>query len=239
MIAAAVTMPAIAAEPTPVVVELFTSQSCSSCPPAEAFLGELAMRDDVVALEFHVDYWDSLIYGLAGRWKDVHSSPANTERQRAYARQLGGSGVYTPQMVIDGRIDAVGSQTGQVERAIASARRLDPAGRARVAVMGVPHGIAVHLAGAASRRPVAVWLAQYRERETTRVRGGENHGKTLTNSHVVTRLERIGEWSGGEATLSAPVTLAPGDGCAVIVQGADQGPIVGAAACPKTLAPAG
>ena len=96
---------AAAAEEVPTVVELFTSQGCYSCPPAEAFLGELAKRSDVVALEFHVDYWDDLVYGSAGQWKDPFSDPAYTRRQQVYARGIPGGRVYTPQIVVDGRLE--------------------------------------------------------------------------------------------------------------------------------------
>src|SRR5437868_14761375 len=110
--------PAVAGETTrPIVVELFTSQGCSSCPPADALLGELARRDDVLPLAFHVDYWDRL------GWKDPFSSAAATARQRTYARQLDAANVYTPQMVVDGRIDVVGSYRDQVLRAIDRARQ--------------------------------------------------------------------------------------------------------------------
>ena len=106
----------------PTVVELFTSQSCYSCPPAEAFLGELVEREDLVALEFHVDYWDDLVYGSSGQWKDIFSDAAYTERQRVYAGRIPGSQVYTPQVVVDGVAQTVGSRRGNVLRLIESAR---------------------------------------------------------------------------------------------------------------------
>src|ERR1700756_302855 len=99
----------------PILVELFTSEGCSSCPPADALLAELAGRPDVLALSFHVDYWDRL------GWRDPFSSPAATERQQRYAELLRLATVYTPQMVVDGKWQAVGSDRAEVEQALGSA----------------------------------------------------------------------------------------------------------------------
>lgn len=220
--------PATAAD-RPVVVELFTSQSCYSCPPAEELLGKLAARPGLIALEFHVDYWNSLVYGLAGRWTDVFSSPAHTERQRAYAARLPG-GVYTPQMVIDGRAQVVGSRLRDVEQAIAAARSAPDPG-AEVSVERIGERLAVRIAGAASTQPTPVWLIRYRERATTRVAAGENRGKTLTNHHVVVRMDQIGIHTGDKTELTAAIDLSMGEGCAVLVQSAALGPIAGAADC--------
>lgn len=223
-----------AADVPPTVVELFTSQSCYSCPPAEAFLGELAARPDVIALEFHVDYWDQLVYGAAGKWKDVYSKPAYTARQRAYnAAITGRSGAYTPQIVIDGSHETVGSRRDSVHAAIEAATR-DTRPRARVSIMpGAAGGLTVALEGAA-KGPAEVWLARFIAARTTDVRAGENNGKSLTNHHVVTELRRIGAWSGGAARVDLPeVELAPGEGCAILVQDGRPGPILGAARCPE------
>ena len=113
-------MPPARAAERPIVVELFTSEGCSSCPPADALLGELATRPNVLALSFHVDYWDRL------GWKDPFSSPEATARQQHYARLLGLDTVYTPQIVVDGSWEAVGSDQAAVERALDQARRSRP-----------------------------------------------------------------------------------------------------------------
>ena len=217
------------------VVELFTSQSCYSCPPAESFLGELAARGDVLALEFHVDYWDSLVYGAAGKWRDVFSKRAYTERQVVYNRRIRGrSGVYTPQVIIDGRREAVGSDRGAVLSAIADARDRAGDGVDVKIVLAAGEGARVELAGAAG--PSAVWLVRFIARSLTQVRAGENKGKDLVNHHVVTELRPIGRWNGRGTTLSVPdFALARGEGCAVLVQDRRQGPVIGAALCPEPV----
>ncbi|MDP7666915.1 MAG: DUF1223 domain-containing protein [Rhodospirillales bacterium] len=225
--------PVTAADEGPTVVELFTSQSCYSCPPAEAFLGELSGRADVVALEFHVDYWNDLVYGFAGKWKDVFSAPEFTRRQQDYNLAIRRTAsVYTPQMVVDGRADVAGSRRDDVFAAIehqqATARP-----RVRVTVSEAPvGGLKVALGGDA---PAAarVLLVRFLGAHVTEVRSGENKGKTLTNTHVVREVRAIGEWQGRSITLDVPrAAPAPGEGCAVLVQAAPAGPILGAAACP-------
>ncbi len=220
----------------PTVVELFTSQSCYSCPPAEALLGELAPRENLIALEFHVDYWDDLVYGSAGRWKDLFSDPAFTARQRRYAARIRNGGVYTPQAVIDGVVHTVGSRRGRVLRLIErSARTVKPV---RVSVEPAPGGgFTVTLESRAGRPSAAVLLARYDLRHVTPVEAGENKGKTLTNHHVVRELREVGQvgrWTGKPAEIPlADLRLGPNQGCAVIVQAHEQGAILGAAACPS------
>ncbi len=217
----------------PSVVELFTSQSCYSCPPAEAFLGDLVERADLVALEFHVDYWDDLVYGSHGRWKDVFSDAAYTERQRVYAGRIPGSQVYTPQIVVDGVAQTVGSRRSSVLRLIESARAAPSP--ARVSVQAeAPGGFTVTVEAGPEGSDAEVLLARYDLRHVTVIEAGENKGKTLTNHHVVRELRRLGEWNGErwEASL-ADLHLGPNQGCAVIVQSRDQGAILGAAACPS------
>lgn len=213
------------------LVELFTSQSCYSCPPAEALLGELAGRRDVVALEFHVDYWDRLVHGAAGAWKDPYSSPEATLRQRLYNAAIRGTGnVYTPQMVIDGTFEVVGSQRTAVLGAIERAARAE---RARVGVALTPsadRGLSVTLRGTPGDG-ATLWLAVFDKAKTTVVRAGENQGKTLTNHHIVSALRPLGPVTGASMTIADP-GLAPGQGCAVIVQSATLRPVLGAAYCP-------
>ena len=203
------------ADTRPVVVELFTSQSCSSCPPADALLGELARRGDVVALGFHISYWDGL------GWKDPFSSRSSTDRQRVYARLFGLGQIYTPQMVVDGAREMVGSDRDQVLAAVRDAR---------------PETIAP-VAFAADRRSVAigagdgrgnVLLVQFAQNRTTRVAGGENARRTLQDANGVEMLTALGSWN-GSALSFAIEPPADGEGLAVLVQAPD-GRMLGAAA---------
>ena len=217
----------------PTVLELFTSQSCYSCPPAEALLGELAERENLIALEFHVDYWDDLVYGSAGKWKDIFSDPAYTKRQRRYAARIRNSGVYTPQVVVDGVVQTVGSRRGRVERLIErSAGAVKPV---LVSVKPAPDGgFTVTLESKSGRPSAEVLLARYDVRHVTVIEAGENMGKTLTNHHVVRELREVGYWTGNPVEIPlADIRLGPNQGCAVIVQTPDQGAILGAAACPS------
>ena len=218
---------------TPTVVELFTSQGCYSCPPAEAFLGELASKDGVLPLEFHVDYWDKLVYGAAGKWKDVFSSPASTQRQRRYNQSIRGSGrVYTPQMVVDGTTEFVGTHRRKV---LSSIRKTSVDKRPRIDISIAPSkqgGFTVSLDGAVAE-PGAVWFLRFIKAKTTEVLAGENKGKTLTSHNIVLEMRRLGDWTGKMMTLElADAQLDDDQGCAVIVQNENLGPIHGAAVCP-------
>lgn len=224
--------PALAGE-RPVAVELFTSQSCYSCPPAEAFLNELAERQDLVALEFHVDYWDKLVYGGAGRWKDVFSQEAWTDRQRFYNITINASGrVYTPQMVVGGRTEMVGSHRGKVLDAIELLRRGAPPGLDVAVRAAEGGGLNVSVSGEAPG-PAEVWLVRFKKRHETEVLGGENNGKILVNAHAVLAIRSLGDWTGTAAEFPVPDPgLAEGEGCAVLVQADTGEPVLGAAYCP-------
>lgn len=207
----------------PVVVELFTSQGCSSCPPADKLLSELAEREDLIALSLHVDYWDYI------GWKDPFGSPQNTERQRRYAEKLGLRYVYTPQIVIDGWLDVVGSRRSEVLASIEkAAERAKPV---EVTFLSQDGGRVIIPEGQAPERGATIWLAVYDDAYETNVERGENAGRTLRNSHVVRRIERLGTWTG--ARLEIPLNLdasATRDNyeCAVILQEGRNGRVLGA-----------
>jgi len=208
----------------PVVVELFTSQGCSSCPPADEMLIELAMRPDVIALSLHVDYWDYI------GWKDPYGSPMITKRQQRYAAALGLRYVFTPQIIVDGGESMVGSDRGAVESAIATAR----ARQKTVDVSFRPDGggVVVIAAGQAPKAGATVWQAIYDEERETEVKRGENAGRTIRDVNVVRSFERLGTWTGErlEIPLNLENAAARGRyGCVVIVQEGRSGPVIGAA----------
>jgi hypothetical protein len=173
------------ADPRPTVVELFTSQGCSSCPPADALLGELATRGDVIALGFHINYWDSL------GWKDPFSSPESTERQRTYGR-LFETQVYTPQLVVDGIREMVGSRREEV---IAALREASHEAIAPVAFAADRHSVTIGPATTASGSG-QVWLIRFVQKRTTRVGAGENARRTAEDANGVEALATLGAWQG-------------------------------------------
>jgi hypothetical protein len=211
-----------AAEEAPVVVELFTSQGCNTCPPADAYLGELAKRRDVVALSLHVDYWDYI------GWKDPYAIGIATTRQRAYASQFGKGFVYTPQMVVDGAAEAVGSHRSTVAQEIDAARAVP--GRFAVQIAYKPDDTMVVSvpAGQSNGKTATVWLVMFDRMHTTDIKRGENGGKKLTYYNVVREFRSIGTWTGKAMTIPVKVQDEGRDDCAVLVQYEDTGRIVGA-----------
>lgn len=201
----------------PVVLELFQSQGCSSCPPANANLNAIADRPEVLALSFGVTYWDQL------GWKDTFAKPAYTDRQKAYARGLGAQ-LGTPQMVIEGREDLIGTNARDVDLAL---RRARPAMDASVALS---RGRVEIGAGQAPKAGADVWLVRYDPRvQQVAIQRGENNGKTLPHRDVVRELTRLGGWNGAPVAFA---TLPPTDPVlrtAVLVQAKDGGPILAAA----------
>lgn len=210
---------------SPVVVELFTSQGCSSCPPAEAYLDDLAKRPDLVALEYHIDYWDYI------GWKDPFSDREYTKRQQAYSESLGGRYVYTPQMVINGAAHEVGSKRDAVEDLIRTSQAQSAPDAPTLRLTRNGDSIVVNLDGPAPAAPLDVVFLAYDGRHETEVTRGENSGQTLVNAHVVRGMERLGQWAGGPAEFTVDLKGRKGDGgCAVIAQAPGHGPIAAAAA---------
>jgi hypothetical protein len=207
------------AQESPVVVELFTSQGCSSCPPADAFLTDLAhQRRDVLPLAFHVTYWDYL------GWKDPYSLDAATVRQREYASHLGEDGVYTPQMVVDGSAGFVGSDRAQGLKVIAAADRK----QVPVSVSRDGQGLLIKVGSGAGQAQVL--LVGFDPSHETQIGRGENGGRTLLESNIVRSLTPIGAWSGSAVELRQPPPA--GEGFAVLLQ-AEDGRIIGATRLPS------
>lgn len=218
-------LPLAARAAEPVVVELFTSQGCSSCPPADAYLGELAQRPDVIALSFHVDYWNYI------GWTDPYASKFATERQRAYARQLNLRYVYTPQMVVDGTTQGIGSERSAIAELIAAAKA-DKRPRPGLTLLRRPDGaVAIHVDAAAAAKPATLWLLGFDREHTTAVLRGENQGARLRDYQVVRSSSRVGTWSGKALDLSVPAAEIAGDGGVVVLLQEDNGAgrIIGAA----------
>lgn len=213
----------------PAVVELFTSQGCSSCPPADVLLGQLAEKPGVVALSYSVDYWDYL------GWRDTLGSAANSERQRAYARTRGDGRVYTPQAVVDGLTHVNGANEAAIEMAMRnSAKRLQDA-RVPVSMRADGDTLIVDVGAApekSDRRAGTVWLAIAKEVENVEVKRGENRGRKLAYHHPVRELSPIGMWHGEPITLRLPLKdlkTMGGDRLFALLQVEDSGPILGAA----------
>jgi len=196
------------------VVELFTSQSCSACPPADALLTELERtRPDLLVLAYHVTYWDRM------GWRDPYSLAAATDRQRTYATRFP-DGLYTPQLVVQGTHEAVGSDRPAVLATIAAARP------APIALTLTNDGAGLRVDAGAGRGRGTVVLVGYDRMHTTRVGGGENGGRTLTESNVVRALIPLGPWDGIPLRLVA--TRPAGERTAVLLQ-ADDGSILASA----------
>ena len=215
-----VSTPAADAQSRATVVELYTSEGCSSCPPAEAQIGKLSKQDGVIALAFHVDYWDSL------GWRDRFDLPEATARQRQYAHALHLSTVYTPQLVIDGQRDLVGGGDG-----IGASSGQKPGVPLEISVQ---NGSVVVALGAQPQQqpgPCDVLLLGYLPEALSKVTRGENAGRELHEFNIVRSLRKLGTWQGEGKTYSVPLTALPADaaGVVVLVQQRDQGPILGAA----------
>lgn len=215
LIAGLAPVAAMAAE-RPVVVELFTSQGCSSCPPANAYLNEMVkQRRDVLALAFHVTYWDKL------GWKDPFSIEAATDRQGVYGRRFG-DGSYTPEIVVDGAASAVGSDRSEVGSAIENAKR---GGQTAAAVNVTRNGDQVSIEVGAGSGRGKILLIGFDHEHTTAIGRGENGGRTLFEANVVRSIRTVGQWQG--AALRFNERFPDGQDVAVVLEAPD-GRIVGA-----------
>lgn len=201
----------------PTVVELFQSQGCSSCPPANANINVLATRPDILALSYAVTYWDGL------GWKDVFAQPKFTARQWDYAHALGNAQVWTPQVIVNGRATVVGSQRAALDALISRTDR--GVGGPVVTVKGN----IVTIDGAAAR-PADIWLVRYDPRSIeVAIKAGENGGRTLPHRNIVRELVKLGRWQGGLVQFALPEPKLPGLSTAAFVQLGAGGPIIAAA----------
>jgi len=208
--------PSAGAEPR-AVIELFTSQGCSSCPTADRLLSELRKDPSLITLSLPIDYWDYL------GWKDTLATPGHTARQRAYSQVRGDREIYTPQVVVNGVVQAVGNDRAQIEHAIVQSRN-------STTPLSVPVHVAVtdervtatlpkHLGGEAAGGEV--WLCALSQSVSVGIARGENRGHTITYTNVVRRWIKLGTWSGKSETFTVPVDAIRSDGIdavAVILQ---------------------
>lgn len=211
--------PAVADGPT--VVELYTSQGCSSCPPADEILHDLAGQSDVIALALHVDYWDYI------GWADIFADPAHTRRQQSYARVAGASSIYTPQMVIGGADHVIGTKPMDVANLI----RTHSASQTGTRISLQRSGNQLQISGQtarALRNGTVVQVIRYSPEETVDVRRGENAGRSLTYSNIVTHWSAVGEWS-GSGDLNMNVTISGNSPVVVIVQEPGPGAVMASA----------
>ncbi|HAK61753.1 MAG TPA: DUF1223 domain-containing protein [Alphaproteobacteria bacterium] len=218
----------LAAADRPTVVELYTSQGCAACVSADEYLQKLSLNENVIALTLPVTYWDYL------GWKDTFAKPEFDNRQRAYAVSAGNSDIYTPQIIIDGEHQEVGSQTDVIDDVIAfqvgqrpPAVPIDLWQLGRTLVVNIGAGALPKGASTAT-----IWLVQYQSRRQVSVSAGENAGKVLNYANLVRNLTPLGVWRGESKGLSLPVrdlTKTRYSGFAILLQVEDAGPIIGAA----------
>ncbi len=208
------------AEQNPVVVELYTSQGCSSCPTADALLAGLEGRDDIIPLALHVDYWDYI------GWKDDFASPAFTARQKGYAKALGNRSIYTPQMIVNGKHDVVGNRSKDVAALIAAHKA-----KVTPVTLEISRSGDVLSIRATSLRNVGqadIELVRYLPQQSVVIKRGENAGRTLGYTHIVTAWSVVERWN-GQGSFATTTPVSGTEPIVVLVQGADYGPVFAAA----------
>lgn len=212
------------------VVELFTSQSCSSCPPADILLAELSERPDIIALEFHVDYQDRALT-FSGSWKDPFSKPEWTLRQKNYGQ------LYTPQMIIDGNYQVIGSHRDEVESFIKKAQEDRARDNNKIGIVQEKNSdgtFSLTLNGSVQNKTLDILFARFVRETETDVHSGENKGKNLRNRNIVQTLAPIGVWYGGLQTFHySAAALSQSEGCAVLLQDRVDKHIAAAQKCPE------
>jgi len=217
VLASAMVSSAVALAEPRAVIELFTSQGCSSCPAADKLAGELAKDPSLVVISLSVDYWDYL------GWKDTLAVPGHTNRQRAYSKSRGDREVYTPQVVVNGSAHVIGSDKDAIENAIAQTRKHANvlALPVSLSVSGDKISVSVPAAKSGAATKGEIWLCPIAKNVPVEIGRGENTGKTITYHNVVRRWVKLGEYNGAAQTFSVPVseiTSAEADAVAVIVQ---------------------
>jgi hypothetical protein len=209
------------------VIELFTSQGCSSCPAADKLIAEYSRDPSIIALSLAVDYWDYL------GWKDTLALHGHSSRQRAYAKARGDREVYTPQVVVDGAVHALGSDKAAIEKAMRQTREQSSPLLLPVTIEQAGDKLTVHVAASKDEKGQAeVWLCPITKSIPVAIGRGENSGHTLTYTNVVRRWIKLGDWTGKAETFSVPVkdVLQTDniDSAAVVVQ-------TGVASAPKLM----
>lgn len=209
------------------VIELFTSQGCSSCPPADAVLGRIVAEGDVIALSYHVDYWNYL------GWKDTLSSKEATERQYGYARTLGRQSVYTPQVVIDGSTHVVGSDHAAIRAKVKALAASGEGLRVPVSARQTDGKVTISIGAGTDKADIV--LVYFDRSNTVEIKRGENSGRKITYWHTVRDVQTVGMWDGKPMQLVMPTAVVKGSstgGCAILLQKMGQdnapGPILGA-----------
>jgi len=215
------------------VIELFTSQGCATCPPADKIFEKLANANDLVAIAYHVDYWDYL------GWRDTLSNPESTDRQYSYMRAFGTRSVYTPQAVINGRVHVNGGKRGEIEAAF---RQLNSSGEGLSVDVSIRHHGDSLIIDAGPAQGIAtkayVMLVFFAPPQAVRMKEGENEGRVITYWNSVTNVQAAGVWRGEATTYEVPARNIPeSGGCAVLLQAVGKdgvpGPVLGAASYRK------
>jgi len=229
--AAFVTRAAQAGAARPVVIELFTSQGCSSCPPADALMGELRQMPGVIVLSYNVDYWDYL------GWRDTLASPEKSQRQYDYAKARGDMDVYTPQVVVDGGSHYSGGNRSVILAAIARAQAATPRNPLHIALSAKDHEFIVEIGKSGVAPEATLWIMPIMPSVAVQIAKGENAGKEIVYYNVVNKLIPAGLWHGEATTLRLPkenIALPCCKGAVALLQQGKAGPILAAATWGET-----